>query len=115
MLKDVHSQCVKWQHQDCNLVQLMTRLSSQDEELKNREKGDLDDFPNFILDNWICHQRGTALSPGVVRAGGQRPMQRWDGRMTNITHFSSILHRKKLLVKNVEVKIRIYVWKENPF
>ena len=42
----------------------LTRMSSQYEEVKNRERGDLDDFPISILDNWICRQRGTALSLG---------------------------------------------------
>ena len=36
-------------------------------------------------------REGQHYHQGVVRAGGQRPMQRWDGRMTNIAHFSSIL------------------------
>ena len=40
-------------------------------------------------------REGQHYHQGVVRAGGQRPMQRWDGRMTNITHFSS-----KLLDRN---------------
>ena len=91
IVQNVHSQMCTMATSRLQLgaVVWLTRLSSQYEEVKNRERGDLDDFPISILDSWIFHQRGTALSPGVVRAGGQRPMQRWDGRMRNITHFSS--------------------------